>query len=107
MIDPRLADAGPPVHSSLADDGDLAELLRAFADTIPQKLETVRALHREGEVEQLRAWSHQLKGAGGGYGFSGLSETAAELERACRANDADRITQAVDRLVDYMNRIEV
>lgn len=106
MIDSHFFAVGAAVRSTLADDGDFADLLRAFADTIPQKREAVRALHREGAVDQLRVWAHQLKGAGGGYGFPGLTEAATELEGACDAHDADRINQAVEYLIDYLNRIE-
>ncbi len=107
MIDSHFFAVGASVRSTLADDSEFAELLRTFAETIPQKRQTVRALHREGSLDQLRARAHQLKGAGGGYGFPGLTEAAAELERACEAQSADRIAQGVECLADYLNRIEV
>ena len=107
MTDFSLAAAGAPVRSTLADDSDFAGLLVLFAETLPEKRELARALQREGTFEQLRVWAHQLKGAGGGYGFPGLSDAAAELELSCQSADADRITQAVDRVVDLLNRIEV
>jgi histidine phosphotransfer protein HptB len=107
MIDRTLRSDSGPIRSSLADDGDFAELLQQFAETIPEKRQTVRALQQKGAVEELRVWAHQLKGASGGYGFPALSETAAELEQSCKTAQTERITQAVDRIIDYLNRIEI
>jgi HPt (histidine-containing phosphotransfer) domain-containing protein len=107
MTDAPLAADGAPVRSTFADDSDFAELLQLFGETLPEKRDEARALSREGSFEQLRIWAHQLKGASGGYGFPGLSDAAAELELRCQSSDADRINQAVDRVVDLLNRIEV
>jgi HPt (histidine-containing phosphotransfer) domain-containing protein len=107
MIPSHFDPAAPPVHSAYADDEDFAELLRAFADTIPEKQRTVLELHRAGSIDELRRWAHQLKGAAGGYGFPELTEAAAELEQACKAQDAVRIKLGVDRVLDYLKRIAV
>jgi histidine phosphotransfer protein HptB len=107
MIEPHSAAGSTRVRSAFADDGDFEDLLRAFAETIPEKRQALRALHRGGDLDQIRRWAHQLKGAGGGYGFLGLSRAAAELEQACQANDPNRVVQAVDDLVDYLDRIEI
>jgi histidine phosphotransfer protein HptB len=107
MLDSHFFAVAATIRSTMADDSEMEDLLRAFAETIPQKRETLRAFHREGSLEKLRGWAHQLKGAGGGYGFPGLSEAAADLEVACGTQNANRITQSVDRLADYLSRIEV
>jgi histidine phosphotransfer protein HptB len=107
MIPSQIESAPPPVRSTFADDEDFAELLRAFADTIPEKRQTAIDLHRAGSFDELCRWAHQLKGAAGGYGFPELTEVAAELEQACKAQNADRITLGVGRVLDYLKRIAV
>jgi HPt (histidine-containing phosphotransfer) domain-containing protein len=107
MIEPHSAPASTPVRSLFADDGEWDELLRAFAETIPQKRQALRDWHHGGAVDQIRLLAHQVKGAGGGYGFPELSQVAAALEQACQSNNADRVAQAVDDLIDYLDRIEV
>ena len=94
-----------PVYSTFADDPDFEELLEMFADAIPEKRQALEESHRTGEVDQLRTQAHQLKGAGGGYGFQGLSEVAAELENACKANDVDGVGKNLDKLLGYLDRI--
>jgi HPt (histidine-containing phosphotransfer) domain-containing protein len=106
-IDTTLRSDTGPIRSSFASDGDFAELLQQFVETIPEKRQTVRALQQKGAVEELRVWAHQLRGASGGYGFAALSEAAAELEQSCKTAQTERVTRAVDRIIDYMNRIEI
>jgi HPt (histidine-containing phosphotransfer) domain-containing protein len=106
MIDPTSRSESEPIRSSFADDGDFVELLRQFAETIPEKRQTVRELQQNGTIDELRVWAHQLKGAGGGYGFEALSEAAAELETSCKSGQSEHVTQAVERVIDYLNRIE-
>jgi histidine phosphotransfer protein HptB len=107
MIDSNSPARTGPIRSTFVDDSDFAELLQQFAETIPEKRATVRELQQRGAVDELRVWAHQLKGASGGYGFPALSEAAAELEQSCKAPETGRIAEAVDRVIDYLNRIEV
>jgi HPt (histidine-containing phosphotransfer) domain-containing protein len=80
MIESQSAAKIPSIRSVLADDVEWAELLHVFAETLPEKRQTLRDLYRKGEFDQIRRWAHQLKGAGGSYGFPGLSQAAADLE---------------------------
>jgi histidine phosphotransfer protein HptB len=107
MVDISLPEETGPIRSKFADDSDFAELLGEFAATIPAKRSTVRELLHKSAVDELRVWAHQLKGASGGYGFPALSTAAAELEQSCKTTETERIAHAVDRIVDYLNRIEV
>jgi len=50
---------------------------------------------------------HQLKGAGGGYGFPEITETAAAAEQRIRAADSiDAIALKVDSLIQTIRRVE-
>lgn len=99
--------ASQPVYSKFADDPDFGELLQMFLDTIPDKQRELRDDFDSGRIEDLCTKAHQLKGAGGGYGFEGLTAAAAELERACRARNSEWMSQALQQLLDYMGRIAV
>jgi len=99
--------ANPPIRSELADDPDFRELLEEFGTVVPERREGLLAAHRGGAYDELRKRAHQLKGAGGGFGFPQLSELAAELERACVSGDPARIAESLERIVGYMNRITI
>ena len=99
--------SSPPVRSQFADDPDFRELLEEFAAALPERRQSLIGAHHSEAYDDLRARAHQLKGAGGGFGFPRLSELAAELEQSCLSKDPIRIAAALEQLVEHMNRITV
>ncbi len=84
-----------PIRSSYEDDSDMMEIVREFAEDAANRAETLEELLASGELSELQTLAHQLKGAGGGYGFDPITERAAELEESLKAG-ADE-TQLKDR----------
>lgn len=107
MSDPGHTVLNGPVYSTFADDPDYADLLKMFVETMPEKRQAVEEAFGSGDLDGVRTQAHQLKGAGGGYGFDGLSSVAAELEEACKAGDIDRVGLSLDRLLGYLDRLSV
>lgn len=103
------ADAVEPIYSAYQSDEDFRELLEDFYTAAHERREELQTSFAAGELVQVRTQAHQLKGAGGGYGFDGLSELAAHLEDACRqpAPQLDEIAPLLDRVVDYLGRIRI
>jgi HPt (histidine-containing phosphotransfer) domain-containing protein len=99
------ASALVPVRSVYADDPDFRKLLEQFAAAMPERICALRESHRSAGYDLLSSQAHQLKGAGGGFGFPQLTELAADLEQACHSQDPLRIIAALDPLLCYMNRI--
>jgi HPt (histidine-containing phosphotransfer) domain-containing protein len=99
--------AAGPVHSQFSGDPDFRELLQEFAAAMPVRRDGLLDAHRSGAYDLLRMRAHQLKGAGGGFGFPRLSELALELEKACQTPDPAKIAGALEEVVGYLNRITV
>ncbi len=95
------------IRSEFADDAEFAELLQMFAQTLAELRERLPQLHGSGEIEAIRIRAHQLKGAGGGYGFPVLSAAAAELEQACKNRDAAGISRTLGALLDLLARVKI
>lgn len=104
-MSPVPATAVDRVRSAFADDPDFHELLEEFAAAMPQRLTGLLEAHRTAAYDLLRTRAHQLKGAGGGFGFPRLSELAGDLEKACMSQDPVRIIGALEPVVGYMKRI--
>jgi len=76
------------IESHWADDPELASILGEFVQRLPEKLvDMTEALEQE-RYEDLQRLAHQLKGAGGGYGYPALTESARGLENAAEAQSA-------------------
>ena len=83
------------VRSEYADDPDLAEALDAFIAGLGDHVEAMGQAFMAGSYDELQREAHQLKGAGGSYGYPSVSEAAAVLEDAARARDAEKANLAL------------
>ncbi len=93
------------VYSEYADDPDFQDLLELFFESIEsQSREFVEAREQQ-QWEELETKAHQLKGAGSGYGFPGLSEKAWALETVCQQKNEAAIIPCLDDLLAYIERI--
>ena len=59
-----------------------------------------------GRHDALQELAHQMKGAGGSYGYPQLSEAAAKLEHAARVRDGVAAGPAFEIVVEVWRRIE-
>lgn len=80
--------SGAPIHSRFASDPEMREIVALFVAELPARIGELHAAWRTGDLDRIRIMAHQLKGAGGGYGFPDLSTLAGELEAAIRAPGA-------------------
>lgn len=99
--------AAAAVRSAYADDPDFRELLEEFSAAVPERRQGLIDAHRAADHQALRMRAHQLKGAGGGFGFPQLSDLAGELERVCQGNDPARTVEALEAVIGYLNRVTV
>jgi len=95
------------LRSKYADDEQMRDLLAKFVGGLPDRVSRIMdSLHR-GELEDLRRLLHQLKGAGGGYGFAPITAAAAQAESAIKTGQAiDAITAQVNELVELIRTVE-
>lgn len=79
---PRLVNSTgiKPLASEFATDPDMRELIAMFVSEMPEKIQSIETLWSERQLEPLKRVAHQLKGAGGGYGYAPISSAAGKLE---------------------------
>jgi len=88
------------IVSDLADDPDLAELIRTFTFNLGGRMEQVAACVEAGDLSGLARLAHQLKGTGTSYGFPTLTRAARAVEAlAVDDADADALGDAVTILL--------
>lgn len=73
--------AEQPLLSDFHDDADMRPIVLMFISEIPGRMESLRKTLELEDRAAFRRLVHQIKGAGGGYGFQPISEAAARLER--------------------------
>ena len=100
-----------PLQSTLSSDPDMAELVQFFVDEMNDRVDSIQSAAEANDLGQLRVVAHQLKGAGAGYGFEPITNSAASLEALIDASDptadAQQLRQQVDELIDLCRRASV
>ncbi|MFM1830863.1 MAG: hypothetical protein RLZZ558_1203 [Planctomycetota bacterium] len=75
-----------PLRSAFCDDVEMRPVLEMFLGEIPTRIQTLHEAVQSRDLPRLRRIVHQLKGAGGGYGFPQISESAQKLENCLDAS---------------------
>lgn len=88
-------------------DPDLEDLVPGFLDNRRKDVDKLRAAVEARAFDEIRLIGHSMKGVGGGYGFDAITEFGAGIERAALSEDAQAIGSYVDRLDDYLARVDV
>jgi HPt (histidine-containing phosphotransfer) domain-containing protein len=78
-----------PLFSDFASDPEMKELIEMFVSELPDRIEALSKAWNESEFELVGRLAHQLKGAGGGYGFPVIGEAAGRLEQRVREAGQD------------------
>lgn len=93
------------IFSEFADDPDLAGIVDDFITGLSARMEAMRQSAANSDFERLQRLAHQLKGAGGGYGFPMLTDAAKVLEDAAKGKDIEAAGMAIGRLVSLCEAV--
>jgi PAS domain S-box-containing protein len=99
-------DAGP-IRSRLADDARLRPAVRKFATRLDERLPLLRRAYRAGNLKELSALAHWLRGAAGTVGYDAFHEPALALEQAADASEAATCAKKLQELEEMAVRIVV
>ena len=101
------ADGRGPIVSTFGQDEWMRHLLREFINDSRETVNTLRSAAFTSDEAQIRQICRQLKGAGGGYGFEEVSQSASEVIMALEnmAGDVQAQQVAVDSLLNVLGRI--
>ena len=79
----------------------MLELVGEFVDGLRQRVADMRAALDACNWDRLKALGHQLKGAGGSFGYPMISEVGMQVETATREHQ----TQVAQGLIDQLEQI--
>ena len=103
---PTKAPSDEAIASTFRDDPDLAGIIAEFIGQLPQRLVEMRQAAANNQWDALLRAAHQLKGAGGSYGYACLSEAARELESHAKRQDAEAAMLALNDLTNLCERTQ-
>ncbi|MCY2931668.1 MAG: ATP-binding protein [Planctomycetota bacterium] len=95
------------IHSLFHDDPDMNGIITEFVDHLPQRLVEMRQAADNSQWDVLQRLAHQVKGAGGSYGYACLTEVARELESLAKDEDAEAAMLALNNLTRLCEQIRM
>jgi HPt (histidine-containing phosphotransfer) domain-containing protein len=95
------------LRSTFASDADMKQVLSEFITKLPDRVDQLAELLQRKNLEELRRTVHQLKGAGGGYGFPQITDAAAAAERRVKEEGAiEAITNDINALIQLIRSVD-
>jgi len=86
------------ISDLLADDPDMIDLVEEFVEALPSRIEELKQAYEQLDWDQLATLAHQLKGAGGSYGYPPLSSLGATMEQAFKQHSAEQFAEWLGQL---------
>lgn len=83
----------------------MAILIAEFVASLPGRAHAILDRINQGAIEQARTMAHQLKGAGGGYGFPQVTDAARAVDLAIRERRIDDAQLAAQALIALCTRV--
>jgi HPt (histidine-containing phosphotransfer) domain-containing protein len=88
-------------------DPEIADLIPGFLENRRKDIKAMAEALKQGDFETIRVLGHSMKGAGGSYGFDGVTDIGKALEDAAKSTNAEEIRRSVGELAAYLARVEV
>lgn len=88
-------------------DSDLKEIVPLFFDNRKSDIEDLKEYLVAENYDKIEQIGHQLKGAGGSYGFDYITEIGRKIENLANENNLREIEQLIDELESYLQTVEV
>jgi signal transduction histidine kinase/DNA-binding response OmpR family regulator len=96
-----------PLKSTFVAEPRVRKLLERFVARLPERVSAMESLLNKQSLEELRHALHQLKGAGGGYGFSTISDRAGQAEKLIREQaQFDSVRAQVVELIELVRSVD-
>lgn len=88
-------------------DADLESIIPEYLEGKHEDCAQLRELLHQGNFEEIRMVAHGMKGSGGCYGFSVITDIGNVMEIAAKAGKPSDILKQVVLLEEYLDYIEV
>jgi HPt (histidine-containing phosphotransfer) domain-containing protein len=91
----------------VAVDPEILDLAEGFINNRRSQINTWREAAAVGNARLLHRLGHEVKGTAGAFGLKIMSELGAQLERTVANGNLEGMGDAVERMIDFICRVEV
>lgn len=96
-----------PIRSQFqGEDEAMDQLIIRFINSLPSYIDPLEKACQDHDWKTLQSIYHQLKGAGGGYGFPEVTDLAARAENYAHAHNHDDSSIALQEFIALIKRVQ-
>ena len=88
-------------------DTDLKELIPWYLQKRKSDLRTLSEKILLRDFETIRILGHSMKGSGGSYGFSPITEIGHALETSAQTMNAEGVRKGIEELSHFLRKVKV
>ncbi|NLW85328.1 MAG: response regulator [Planctomycetes bacterium] len=103
---PQNAADDDAIYSTYQNEEGFEEIIAQFVARLPSHIDEMRRALNASLWEELRRLAHQLKGAGGSYGYAALTDEARTLESHAKQADAEKANLSLVAMAGLVRRIK-
>jgi HPt (histidine-containing phosphotransfer) domain-containing protein len=94
-----------PIFSDFLDEPGMPKIINMFLDEIPKRIAALELFFKEDNKDEFCKMIHQLKGAGGGYGFPMITRMASGIEKKFRVPKKEWKQEVQKNLEDFISTL--
>jgi PAS domain S-box-containing protein len=94
------------IISQYVDDPDIMPILGGYVERLGDQVDEMRSALSNARFEDLHRLAHRMKGSGGNYGYTMLTDAAKLLEDAAQAQDLQSAGEALHKVAFLCQSIE-
>lgn len=79
----------------------------AFLSEVGSDIKFMREALNKDALKSISVLAHKLKGIGGGFGFSAITDIGKSLEASSKTNNRSDVEKWLNKLSHYLERVEV
>ena len=98
------SDSGP---IEVVIDVEIREIIPYFLETRRKEVQSLETALATGDLTTVMKIGHNMKGAGGSYGFDEISRLGLIIEQAAGKGDQPKASGALRELRDYLDWVVV
>lgn len=99
-------DRCPITSSLLIDEPEMKELVQRFVAKIPQYIENIYQCNKNKSWDNLRQYTHDLKGTSGNYGFDEIYKSMQKIEFELTKENFKAVDSIINNLEGLYGRIQ-
>jgi len=105
MTPKKLGEPSETITVTVASE--IEDLIPGYLENRKKDIESITEALTHGDYTTIQTLGHSMKGSGGGYGFKEITIIGNAIEQASKIEDAAQIQKQIDRLAEYLEKVEI